>query len=72
MKALKYFSKRIVWINTMLVVFFLLAFQSCDDTLTSCTGCPSTSPYSKSGSSSCYATYSDCVAALGSGCVYCR
>jgi hypothetical protein len=71
---LKNINKRIALINSIFFIFCMIAFQNCDeavDALT-CSGCPSTSPYGKSTSNSCYATMSDCTAALGSGCVYCN
>ncbi len=73
MKIFKPLTKKIIWINAASILFFLFALQSCEDTtVTSCTGCPASSPYSTSGSSSCYATLSDCQTNLGFGCSYCR
>ena len=50
--------------------------SSCDeDTLNAlsgdCSGCPSSTPWSKPGESGCYATQAECENALGSGCVLC-
>lgn len=65
--------KTIIWVNITSIVFFLFAFQSCgEDEVTSCTGCPASTPYSVAGSGKCYATLADCQTALGSGCVFCR
>lgn len=55
-------------------LLFVVTSQSCDDSttsVTSCTGCNSTNPWSKASSSSCYATFTACTNALGSGCVIC-
>lgn len=74
MKTLRNINKRIALINSVFFIFCMVAFQNCGqvaDALT-CNGCDASSPYSKSGSSSCYADLSDCNAALGSGCVYCH
>ena len=66
--------KTITWVNITSIVFFLFAFQGCgEDAVTSCTGCPASSPYSVAGSgNNCYATLADCQNALGSGCVFCQ
>lgn len=74
MKIFKSLSKRIFSLNTVFVVFFLFVSHSCteDDAVAACTGCSSASPYSKPGSTACYATLADCQAALGSGCVICN
>lgn len=55
---------------------FLIQVSSCDNggnntNTPTCTGCASSTPWSKAGTGHCYATKADCEAVEGSGCVLC-
>ncbi len=59
-----------------LLTVFAVQMSSCDedtlDDLAGCSGCPDSSPWSKPGSSNCYATQAECEASEGSGCILCN